>query len=77
MAVFVDLGDEDNESHQNGQPPLWNCPVDALKPVPVTAVSSGLSGNGNTGNQREEARGLAVGRALNRSFMTQALGCYP
>jgi hypothetical protein len=86
MAIFVDLGDEDNESQQDGQPPLWNglADADAVKPAPITATSSGLSGGGGighashaAGNQREEAHGLAVGEGLNQNSMTQALGCYP
>jgi hypothetical protein len=86
MAIFVDLGDEDNEPQQDGQPPLWNGLVDAnaVKPAPVTAATSSLPGNAGighighaVGNQREEAHGLAVGEDLNQNSMTQALGCYP
>jgi hypothetical protein len=89
MAIFVDLGDEDNEPQQDGQPPLWNGLVDAnaVKPAPVTAATSSLPGDGGNGgighighavgNQREEAHGLAVGEDLNQNSMTQALGCYP
>jgi hypothetical protein len=83
MAVFVDLGEEDNDPPQDGQP-VWHGPVDAVKPVPVTAASSGFpveDGAGSTSNaagkQPEEAHGLAVGENLNRNSMTQALGCYP
>jgi hypothetical protein len=87
MAVFVDLGDEDNGPREDGQP-VWNGPVDPLKPVPVPVpvpAAAAASGSlppdginaGNTGKQREEAHGLAVRESLNNNSMTQALGCYP
>ncbi|KAK4241415.1 hypothetical protein C8A03DRAFT_30391 [Achaetomium macrosporum] len=79
MAVFVDLGEEENDPQQNGHS-LWNGRVDAVKPVPVTAASCSLPGDSSintTDKQREEAHGLAVRENLNRNSMTQALGCYP
>jgi hypothetical protein len=82
MAVFVDLGDEDNDPPQDGQP-VWTGPVDPVKPVPVpvAAASGSLPADGirpgDTGKQHEAAPGLAVRESLNNNSMTQALGCYP
>jgi hypothetical protein len=82
MAVFVDLGEEENDPQQDGRP-LWPSRVDAVKPMLVTAAVAGGSLPGadsdiNTPDkQREEAHGLAVRENLNRNSMTQALGCYP
>jgi len=82
MAVFVDLGEEDGEPPQDGKP-QWHG-IDALKPVPASAASLGVPGDGVTGihgnalvKQHEEARGLAVEENHNQNSMTQALGCYP
>jgi len=82
MAVFVDLGEDDNESPQEGQP-MWNGPIDALKPVPVSTAGLSFSSDGGigTGNatkkEGEEAHGLAPRENPNQNSMTQALGCYP
>jgi hypothetical protein len=82
MAVFVDLGEDDNESTQEGQP-TWNGPIDALKPVPVSAAGLGLPGDGGIGagnatwKECEEAHGRAARENPNQNSMTQALGCYP
>lgn len=83
MAVFVDLGDEDQDPRQDGQP-VWNGPVDPVKPMPpmpVAAACGSFPAGGinasDTGNQHEEAHGLAVRESLNNNSMTQALGCYP
>lgn len=82
MAVFVDLGEDDNECPQEGQP-VWNSPIDALKPVPVSAAGLSLPGDGGIGpgnamwKEREEAHGLAARENPNQNSMTQALGCYP
>ncbi|KAK4104656.1 hypothetical protein N658DRAFT_418362 [Parathielavia hyrcaniae] len=69
MAVFVDLGEEDGR-------PVWHGPVDAVKPMPVTAAASNAIGEQKQ-QRREEAQGRAVAENLNRNSMTQALGCYP
>lgn len=79
MAVFVDLGDEELEPPQEGQP-LWKGPVDVVKPLPASAASQagpGPATTDNPGNQPEEPQGLAVRENPNQNTMTQALGCYP
>jgi hypothetical protein len=82
MAVFVDLGEDDNESPQDSQP-MWNGPIDVVKPVPIPAASLGLPRDGgiDAGNvawkTHEEAHGLAARENPNQNSMTQALGCYP
>lgn len=85
MAIFVDLGEEENEneSQQNGQQP-WHGPVDAVKPVPMTAAGIHLPGDGSFGSpghaadrQHKEACEPAARENPNRNSMTQALGCYP
>lgn len=80
MAVFVDLGDEDNEPPQDGQP-VWTGSIDPVKPVPVAAASGSLPAadinTSDTGKRHGEAHGLAVRESLNNNSMTQALGCYP
>ncbi|AEO63468.1 256ac23a-9a33-4183-9ee1-fb480e5b72b6 [Thermothielavioides terrestris] len=83
MAVFVDLGDEDNVPSQNGSS-LWNGQVDPTKSVQMAGPGGTAPGGGGTNahtdtadNQPEQAHGLAVRENLNRNSMTQALGCYP
>jgi hypothetical protein len=83
MAIFVDLGEEDDESHQEGQQP-WSGPIDAVKPVPVAAASIHLPGDSGFGipghaadRRHEHAHEPAARQNLNQNSMTQALGCYP
>lgn len=80
MAVFVDLGEDDDEPSQSG-PALWNGLVDVAKPVLATSTSDGLQGGAGkviqpdtAGRQREDA---TIAANLNRNSMTRALGCYP
>lgn len=82
MAVFVDLGDEDNAPPQDGQPP-WTGRVDPEKPVPASAATRDGPGPATANNADMMAKtppgahGLAVRDNPNRNSMTLALGCYP
>jgi hypothetical protein len=74
MAVFVDLGEEENEPPQRGQP-LLNGQAENGSGNDNKARSTSIGSD--IGNRREEAHELAVKEIPNRNSMTQALGCYP
>lgn len=68
MAVFVDLGEEDIEHHQDRHP------------KPLTAATGHGSGSGGAmedRQEREEAHESIAKEDQNQTSMAKALGCYP
>lgn len=89
MAVFVDLGEEENDPPKD-RLPEWKSRIVAINATAAPAANGGGSigssdgdqsqtgdGGNTTGKQREEAHELAVRENPNRNSTTQALGCYP